>query len=348
MVENDAIFTRKNEHLRINLEEDVRSGVKTGLDDYSLEYCALPELSLDSVSTKTEFLKHAVNLPLFISSMTGGTKEGEIVNIHLAEAAQQIGIAMGLGSQRAALEDRSIASSFNLRKYAPSVLIFSNLGAVQLNYGVGIDECRRVVEIAQADGLILHLNPLQEALQPEGNTNFFGLLDKIGQICQLLERPVIVKEVGWGISDRLALQLRNVGVSAIDVAGAGGTSWSQVEMHRMSDEKRTRIASHFRDWGLPTAAVLRKVSALNLGIPLIASGGIQNGVDIAKCIALGADQCGMAGRLLKTAVISTEKVVELIEEIELELKIAMFACGVDRIQKLKIVHIKKKQEILNE
>ena len=222
-----------------------------------------------------------------------------------------------------------------MRKYAPDILLFANIGAVQLNYGIGVAECRELVDMAEADALILHLNPLQEALQPEGDTNYAHLLPKLTHLCHSLGVPVIVKEVGWGISEKIALELKEAGVSAIDVAGAGGTSWSQVEMFRTSDESSRRIASHFRDWGIPTVQAIKSAHALNLGIPLIASGGLQTGIDIAKCIALGADLCGMAGKLLKAAVISTDKVVEIFDEIYKELQIAMFVCGASDIDTLK-------------
>ena len=242
---------------------------------------------------------------------------------------------MGLGSQRAALERTSALNSFRLRRYAPDILIFANIGAVQLNYGIGAVECRELVEMASADALILHLNPLQEALQPEGDTNFAHLLPKINHLCRNLSVPVVVKEVGWGISAKVAQQLQEAGVAAIDVAGAGGTSWSQVEMFRTAEESSRNIAGHFRDWGIPTALALKSARSLNLGIPLIASGGLQTGIDIAKCIALGADLCGMAGRLLKAATISSEAVNNIFSELHKELQITMFASGASNIKDLK-------------
>ena len=268
--------------------------------------------------------------------MTGGTQESERINTNLALAAQAAGVAMGLGSQRAALERTAALNSFRLRRVAPDILLFANIGAVQLNYGVGVVECRELVEMATADALILHLNPLQEALQPEGDTNFAHLLPKIAHLCRNLSVPVLVKEVGWGISDQVALQLKEAGVAAIDVAGAGGgTSWSQVELFRTADEASRRIASHFRNWGIPTAQAIQSLRQLNLGLPIIASGGLHTGMDIAKCIALGADICGMAGRLLKAATTSAEAVSEIFVELSKELRICMFACGAVNIANLK-------------
>jgi isopentenyl-diphosphate delta-isomerase, type 2 len=335
MTDDAALSRRKDDHIRINLEEDVHSGLTTGLERLQLEHCALPEIDLDHVEMNTHFLGLPLNLPMLISSMTGGTSETEKINIHLAEAAQQFGVAMGVGSQRAALEQPEAQSSFQLRRYAPDIPLFANIGAVQLNYGVGLEDCRRLVEMAAANALILHLNPLQEALQPEGDTHFETLLPKIEAVCRQIGVPVLVKEVGWGISLQVARQLKSAGVSALDVAGAGGTSWSQVEMFRTADESSQRIAAHFRNWGIPTALALRSLRQAELGLPLIASGGLKTGIDVAKCLALGADLCGMAGRLLKAASVSTEETLSVFSELRKELQIAMFACGAANIDSLK-------------
>jgi isopentenyl-diphosphate Delta-isomerase len=335
MTDKSEIFKRKNDHIRINLEEDVNSALTTGLERIQLKHCALPEISLDEVDLTTHFLGHSLDLPLLISSMTGGTTESELINTHLAEAAQQAHVAMGLGSQRAALERNNAVNSFRLRRFAPDIPLFANIGAVQLNYGIGVNECRELVEMATADALILHLNPLQEALQPEGNLNFHQLLPKINHLCRYLTVPVIVKEVGWGISDSVARQLKEAGVAAIDVAGAGGTSWSQVEMFRIQDESNRRVASHFRDWGIPTVEALQSIYHLQLGLPLIASGGLRTGIDIAKCLALGADLCGMAGRLLQAATTSTESVLTIFAELKKELQITLFVCGAPNLESIK-------------
>ena len=248
-------------------------------------------------------------------------------------------IPIGLGSQRVALEQKSESHSFCLRNFAPDIPILANIGAVQLNYGVGFQECQKLIEISSADALILHLNPLQEALQPEGNTNFHALLPKIEQICRKLSVPVIVKEVGWGISPSVAIKLKNVGVSALDIAGAGGTSWSQVEYFRTNNEADRQIAAKFADWGIPTSKALMDIVSLGLGLPLIASGGLRSGMDIAKCIALGADLCGLAGGFLKAGVKSTEAVLKIISELKKELKITLFACGAVDLPSLKKVGV---------
>ncbi len=267
--------------------------------------------------------------------MTGGTEQAGTINRRLAEAAQASGIAMGVGSQRAALEDSSQAATFQVRKYAPDILLFANLGAVQLNYGYGIDECRRAVDMIEADALCLHLNSLQEAVQTGGDTNFKGLAKKISEICRKLEVPVIAKEVGWGISERTAKFLANCGVSAIDVAGAGGTSWSQVEMHRAAEEFTRELAGTFVGWGIPTADSILNVRKAAPKIAIFASGGIKDGLDIAKCIALGATLGGMAGAFLKAAVISTENATEMMELTKRQLKVTMFAVGAERLEVLK-------------
>ena len=313
----------------------MRSGITNGFERYFFIHNALPDLDLSEIDTHTVFLNKTLHLPLLISSMTGGAEESEKINRNLAKAAQAKGIAMGLGSMRAAVEKKDAGESFKVRHYAPDILLFANLGAIQLNYGFGIDECRQVVDDSEADALIFHLNPLQEALQPEGQTNFSGILGKIEKVCHDLEVPVVVKEVGWGISESVARKLKNAGVVAIDVAGAGGTSWSQVEMFRSRSESEARISSHFVSWGIPTAESIRMVKLAVESLPIISSGGITNGIEIAKSIALGASLAGMAGRFLKAAVLSEEAVIDLIDEIARELTISMFGAGAANIQALK-------------
>jgi isopentenyl-diphosphate delta-isomerase len=253
----------------------------------------------------------------------------------LAQAAQATGIAMGLGSLRAVLEDPQLVDSYQVRLWAPDVLLLANLGAIQLNCGYDASDCLRVIELVEADGLILHLNPLQEALQPEGNTHWAGLLAKIEAVCRKLPVPVIAKEVGWGISDETARQLADAGVAAIDVAGAGGTSWSQVEMHRAPDDVSQRVAALFRDWGISTVESLLSVRRVAPNLPVIASGGIRHGLDVAKVVALGASLAGLAGPFLRAAVTSTDAVVNLIEELTCALRIAMFSVGAKDITALQ-------------
>jgi isopentenyl-diphosphate delta-isomerase len=333
--------SRKIEHIRINLDEDVSSSITSGLEQYRFEHQALPELNLNQVNLKTKFLGKTLRAPILISSMTGGSDEAERLNQRLATAAQEAGIAMGVGSQRAALEDSSLDLTFQIRKFAPDILLFANLGVIQLNYGYGVDECLRAVEMVAADGLILHLNALQEAVQPEGDTDFSGIIQKIEHVCNIIGVPVIAKEVGWGISEQAAKSLINAGVAAIDVAGAGGTSWSQVEMYRAKSPSQARLAAAFRDWGNPTAQSVLNVRNVDQDIPLIASGGVRTGVDIAKCIALGANIGGMASPFLKAAAISVEETVMTIREIKREIQVAMFAAGVKDIEALLALELIK-------
>ena len=321
------IDQRKADHIKINLEEDVRSALTTGLENYRFIHEALPELDLKRIDTSLNLFGKKLNSPILISSMTGGTAEAETLNLRLAEAAQECGLAMGVGSQRAAIEHSEQASTFQVRRVAPDILLFANIGAVQFNYGYGIDQCRKAVEMIQADALYLHLNPLQEAVQDAGDTNFEGLAKKIEAICTQLEVPVIAKEVGWGISERTAKLLSNCGVSAIDVAGAGGTSWSQVEMHRAPDEFTRQLAATFVGWGIPTAESILNVKKAVYDMTIFASGGIKDGLDIAKCIALGATLGGMAGKFLKAAAISTENVIEMMKLTKRQIEVTMFAAG---------------------
>lgn len=328
------IQERKADHIKINLEKDVRSALTTGLEKFHFVHEALPELNLGDVDTSLTLFGKRLDAPILISSMTGGTPQAGTLNRRLAEAAQATRTAMGVGSQRAALEDPSQAKTFQVRKYAPDILLFANLGAIQLNYGFGFDECRRAVDMLEADALYLHLNPLQEAVQAGGDTNFKGLEKKIEEICKKLQVPVIAKEVGWGISERTAKLLTNCGVKAIDVAGAGGTSWSQVEMHRAPDEFTRELAATFVGWGIPTAESIINVKRAVPGTLIFASGGLKDGLDIAKCIALGATLGGMAGNFLKAAAVSTEKAIEMIKLTKKQIEVTMFACGVEKLEGL--------------
>jgi isopentenyl-diphosphate delta-isomerase len=329
------IDQRKADHIKINLEQDVRSALTSGLENYHFIHEALPELDLNRIDTSLNLFSKKLNSPILISSMTGGTAEAETINLRLAEAAQACGIAMGVGSQRAAIEHPEQAKTFQVRRVAPDILLFANLGAVQFNYGYGIDQCKKAVDMIQADALYLHLNPLQEAVQDAGDTNFEGLAKKIEEVCKKLEVPVIAKEVGWGISERTAKLLSDCGVQAIDVAGAGGTSWSQVEMHRAPDEFTRQLAATFVGWGIPTAESILNVKKAVPNMTIFASGGIKDGLDIAKCIALGATIGGMAGNFLKAAAISTEKAVDVMKLTKRQIEVTMFAAGVKTLEGLK-------------
>lgn len=330
---------RKKEHLEICLDtESVTSASGTGLGRYRFVHNALPEIDLGEIELNTVFLGKRLTAPILISSMTGGFDLARKVNRNLAAAAQELGVAMGVGSQRVAIEAPSAAISFQVRDIAPDILLFGNLGAVQLNYGYTVEHCRRAVSMIGADALILHLNVLQEAVQPEGNRNFKGLGEKIAVVCRALEVPVIVKEVGNGISVDAALRLQRAGVKAIDVAGRGGTSWSAVEAQRAAQQGR-RADTAFADWGIPTEEALVSVRKALPGIPLIASGGIRTGVDIAKSIALGADIAAIGQPLLAAALESSAKVVEFISSIIHELKVSMLCVGARDLSALREVQL---------
>ena len=328
MMEKDTQITnRKGDHIQINLEKDVASALTTGLERYRFIHQALPELSLDEVDLEQRLFNRRQRVPVLVSSMTGGTEQAARINRNLAIAAQEVGLAMGVGSQRAAIKNPDTAPTFQVRHLAPDILLFANLGAVQLNYGYGLDECRRAVEMIEADALILHLNPLQEALQPEGDVDFRNLTDKISKIKNQLDVPLIVKEVGWGFSPQSAQCLYDAGVDALDVAGAGGTSWSQVEMYRIQDPYQASTAGAFIGWGIPTAESLINARKVFQDRPVFASGGLRNGIEVAKCLALGANLGGLAGVFLKAANESAEATVETMRMITRQVRIAMFACG---------------------
>lgn len=329
--------SRKADHLRINLEKDVAAkGGGSGFDDYDFVHCALPELDLDRVNPGTKLFGRRLNAPLLISCMIGGTEEAGRLNRLLAETAQELRLAMGLGSGRVLLEDPRVLGTFNVRPVAPDVLLFANLGAVQLNKGYGADYCRRLVDAVGADALTLHLNALQEAVQAEGDTCFAGLRDKIGDLCRRLDVPVVVKEVGWGIAPDVVRSLFDAGVAAVDVAGAGGTSWSEVERHRTAEPWRARVAAAFAGWGIPTAeCVWRARRAVPEG-RVFASGGIRNGIDVAKAIALGADLVGIAGPFLRAAAEGPETAMDLGRELVETLRIAMFSLGAPTLADLRL------------
>jgi isopentenyl-diphosphate delta-isomerase len=335
--------TRKADHIRINLEENVQfPRLKTGLEQYRFMHQALPELNFSDVDTQIMLFGKRLASPILISSMTGGADLANKINQNLAEAAQEHGIAMGLGSQRAAIEREELAYSYQVRKVAPDILLFANIGAVQLNYRYGVTECQRAIDMVEADALILHFNVLQEAVQPEGDTNFAGLLHRVEQVTRGLKTPVIAKEVGWGFSEQNVRDLANAGVQAIDVAGAGGTSWSEVEYYRAPTEFHARVAASFADWGIPTADAIQYAVKAAPHLKVIASGGLRDGIDIAKSIALGACLGGMAGPFLKAANHSVEAVSNLIKETHTQLKIAMFctaAQDVTALQRTPLLHV---------
>ena len=322
---------RKAEHVRIVAKDPSMDRRKFYFDPIRLTHRALPDMDLKDIDPSVEFLGKKLSFPFMISSMTGG---GDLllkkINTHLAEAAEAEGVAMGVGSQRIFFSELTSRSSFDLRSVAPTALLFSNLGAVQLNEDMTLQHAKAVVDILKADALCIHLNPLQEAIQPEGETDFSNLWKKIGDIVQGLEVPVIVKEVGAGISVPDAERLIRAGVQTIDVAGAGGTSWSRIEAARCGDPV---LGECFQDWGIPTPDALKSLAPLD--VTLIASGGIRTGIDMAKAMILGASLCGMARPFLTPAMESTDAVRNVIQRIKREFVTAMFLLGTQTVDDLK-------------
>jgi isopentenyl-diphosphate delta-isomerase len=338
--------SRKQQHVTIMLTKDVSFRSKiTGFDRWDFLHNALPELNLSDIDLCTSFLGKTIALPFIISSMTGGYAEAEKINRQLAEVCACKKLAFGVGSQRQALEDSRYLRSFSVvREVAPDIPLFGNIGAAEVANLKNASAVQRLVDLIQADGFAVHLNPLQELLQPEGNTNFKGVLAGIELLVRELPVPLIIKEIGAGISAEVARRLINVGVKIIDVAGAGGTSWAGVEILRSKKRKKEKMyvdasSEIFWDWGIPTVESLRSVCALKNelpGIKIIASGGIQNGLDIAKSIAFGADYAAAARPVLSAVVKGGSKAaLHLIDAWEKELKGAMFLTGSQSIAELQ-------------
>ncbi len=327
---------RKEAHLQVCLSNDVQaSGITTGLERYRFIHQALPEVDWQEIDLSVSLLGKRLRAPVVIAAMTGGCRLGAEINRNLALAAQRLGLGLGVGSQRAAVVDPALADSYRVREYAPDILLLGNLGAVQLNLGFGLKECRQAVDMIEADALCLHLNGLQEVYQRSGDHRYRGLTEKIADVCRQLGAPVVVKEVGWGISREAAGALVASGAGAIDVAGAGGTSWYMVEQLSAGVTREQAIRSPFAAWGIPTAESLRQVVPAAGQIPVIASGGIRTGVDAAKALALGAAAVGIAQPLLLPATESAEAVIDWLERFIRELRTAMFCIGAGDISALQ-------------
>ncbi len=323
---------RKLQHINIINSDEQIDRRKHYFDAIHLKHRALPELDLKKIDPAIRFMDKELSFPLLISSMTGGSQEVvQQINRNLAMAAEETGVALGVGSQRVMYTHPDARSSFEIRQYAPNALLFANLGAVQLNYGFGLDHCEKAIKTVGADALYFHLNPLQEAVQPEGDVNFGNLANKISGIAALLDKPVIVKEVGAGISQKDAQLLVNQGIKYIDVAGSGGTSWSRIENFRRQDDNKDDLGLLFQDWGNPTPLALRELRPLKDQVTVIASGGIRSGVDMAKAIILGASLCGLAKPFLKPAMQSPEAVIDTINRLKREFTVAMFCLGAQQI-----------------
>ena len=331
----------KEEHIRICLERSVESLQTTGFEDYYLVNNPLPEINFDEIDTSCSFLGKRISAPIIISPMTGGCRIARKINRNLALAAQRLGVVMSVGSQRLGIENPSLSYTYEVRDVAPDIPLLANLGAVYLNYGYGLEECEKAVEMIGADALILYLNPMQKVFQKKRSLHFEGIVKKIEYICENLSVPVIVKEVGFGLSGEAAKILRDIGVSMIDVAGAGGTSWVKIT-RMLNDETSEDSTGYFDNWGIRTADALISVLETVKDLRVIASGGIRSGLQIAKAIALGADYIGMALPFLEPATESTEAVEKKIRAIVWELKVAMFCCGAIDINELRTgAYIKK-------
>ncbi|MDW0115461.1 type 2 isopentenyl-diphosphate Delta-isomerase [Sporosarcina thermotolerans] len=332
----DSINKRKAEHIQITLNEKVTGNeITTGLERVHFIHNALPEINFPDIAIESKFVGQTRPTPFMISSMTGGAAFAETINRNLAIAAEEKGWIFALGSMRALIESDEHRASFQVREYAPSVPIIANLGAVQLNYGFGVDKCRQIIEMSDANMLVLHLNSIQEVIQPNGDLNFKDLLVKIEELTRTLAVPVGVKEVGWGIDGHTARKLCDVGVSFIDVAGAGGTSWSQVEKYRSNDPVKRVAAETFSVWGNPTVDCIVSVREEIGNESIVASGGMYTGLDAAKSIALGADVVGFGRSILKEATQSVEDVIQVMETKELELRLAMFGVGAATLPELQ-------------
>lgn len=340
-----ATERRKREHIETVLNENVAAkGVTSGFERFFFEHRALPELDLDGVDLSLSLFGRRLRAPMLISAMTGGTARAHEINLHLAEAAHRLGVALGLGSQRAAIEHRELAETYRVRAVAPDILLFANLGAVQLTYGYGVDQARAAVEMIEADALFLHLNPLQEAVQAEGDRNWSGVLGGIERLVRALDTPVLVKEIGNGLSAQVARQLAGCGVAGLDVAGAGGTSWSEVEAHRQPDAFVRRVAHAFAGWGIPTALALAEVRRAVPDLPVFASGGVRSGIDVAKAVRLGATLAGVAAPALDGAAQSADAVTEALRLYIEELRIAAFCTGSADLDRLRVAPLRRSDD----
>jgi isopentenyl-diphosphate Delta-isomerase len=330
------IEKRKRDHIDIILSGRARHTIDNSFDSFDFEHCALPDIDFNTIDLASSFLGKTIKIPFLASSMTGGPEKGGDINRNIAEAAQHLGFAMGVGSQRIALGGGSgHGLDETVRRIAPDIPLYANLGAVQFVHGMNLDDARRAVETIGADALILHLNPLQEVLQPGGDVNWSGVAKAIGTVCRSLSVPVIAKEVGAGISARVAQDLHNLGIAAIDVAGTGGSSWAAVEGMRQSDASEQALAEVYRNWGLPTVDALTEIRTALPGMPLIASGGIRHGLDGAKAIRLGAGLVGQAGSMLRAATEGPEAVISHVEDWSKALKIACFCTNSPSLAELQ-------------
>ena len=345
MSSND-IKKRKLDHLKIALSDGAQIG-SAGFDGYRFIHNALPEIDFDKIDTSVNFLGTKVAFPFFISCITGGIKEGKRINRNLAKAAQKHRIPMGVGSQRASIEHEDLKDLFMAREVAPDIPLLANIGLVQLNYGFGLKEYQQCVDMIDANALVVHINPIQEIIQPEGDKNWSRLLIKLEKIVSKLSVPVIAKEVGFGLSEDVVRRLYNIGIRTFDTAGWGGTNWSYVEGMRGKADKDLGLL--FSNWGIPTVDSIKMCSTFRQSLKtkdqrqmtILGSGGVRHGVDIAKAISLGSDLVGLATPFGKSALRSTKEVGKTIERLGMELKVAMFGVGAKDIKELQAISLTK-------
>ena len=324
---------RKADHIRICLEQKAQAKKATsGFEDIKLIHRALPELDREKISLSTSFFDKKLSAPIIVGAMTGGTREAIKINDAIAQTVEKLHLGMGVGSQRAGIENKKLEDTYAVaRKKAPTAFLLANIGGVQLAHGYGLKEAKKAVEMIEADALAILMNPLQEAIQPEGQTNFTDVLSKIGEIAAGLNVPVIVKETGCGISAEDAKALEAAGVKAIDVGGVGGTSFAAVEYYRSANGKT--MDEDFWDWGIPTAISLIETTQ-TVKIPVIASGGVRNGLDIAKSIALNASLASLSQPVLEAATKGIKETEELLSCLINELRNVMFLVGAKNLESL--------------
>jgi isopentenyl-diphosphate delta-isomerase len=334
------IEKRKEDHLEISIKKSVISDTSAGFEDITLIHQTLSELNLSDIDTSLRIFERMLDVPIIIESMTGGTAKAIKVNKMLAMCAEQYGLGIGVGSQRAAIENPNLKKTYRVvRDFAPNALVFANIGCPQLSKNYGVEEAKMAIEMVEADALMIHSNPLQESVQFEGEPNFNGVLLKIQEICSNLKVPIVFKETGSGISAEMASLLEKAGVKGIDVAGLGGTSWSLVEYFRAIQAGRTiqqRLGDTFRNWGIPTCVSLVETTK-KTNLLVISSGGLRTGLDIAKSIALGASAGGMALPILKAATQGYKFLNEMVEALIQELRLSMFLVGVKDVNMLRKV-----------
>lgn len=337
-----GIEKRKLRHIRVSLEEEVETDISTGFKDVHLIHRALPEIDLDDVSLETNLLGKKIAAPLVMSAITGGTDEAKKINAVLAEVAEEKGIGISVGSQRIAVAQPETAHTFSVvREKAPTTFVMGNVGAPQLSLGWGVKEAQQCVDMIEADALALHMNPLQEAVQVDGDTNYRGVLAKVTELAKEIEVPLIMKETGAGIAWEDAVKMQEAGASGLEISGVGGTSWSAVEYHiakEVGKKEMEYLGQALWNWGVPTAISIVETSSKTT-MEIIASGGLRTGAEVVKSIALGAHAGGMAKPFLEKAVESKDALAEYVDHVVREIKVVMFLVGAKNVEELQKVPV---------